>query len=105
MNTILKLTRDNLVKRGYKVYLCENKDNLLDTIYQNILPQDISGMVIGLGHSETLEEINLLAELQNRKAMVYYHKPPLTSADDDRKALLADAYFLSANAISQDDTS
>ena len=56
MNTILKLTRDNLVKRGYKVYLCDGKDNLLDTIYQHILPPDISGIVIGLGHSETLEE-------------------------------------------------
>ena len=102
MNTILMQVKENLLKRGYDVYLCESKDNLLDTIYQNILPSDISEMVIGLGNSITLEAVNLLEELQKQSKMVYHHKPPHISFEDDRKALRSDVYFLSANAMSKD---
>jgi len=102
MNTLIMQAKDNLLRRGYSVYLCESKDTLLDTIFKNILPADIANMTIGLGHSETLEEIDLLGELRNRNATVYFHKPPTVSAEDDRKALLSDVYFLSANALSKD---
>ena len=102
MKTILMQAKENLLKRGYNAYLCEGKETLIDTIYQNIFPPDISEMVIGLGNSITLEEINLLAELRKRNATVYHHKPPHISLDDDRKALYSDVYFLSANAMSKD---
>ena len=102
MKTILVQTNDNLQRRGYGTFLCESRETLLDVIFENILPPDISNMVIGLGNSLTLEEINLLAELRKRNARVYHHKPPHISLDDDRKALCSDVYFLSANAISKD---
>ena len=102
MNTVLMQTKDNLLKRGYSVYLCESKNTLLNTIYQNILPPDISEMVIGLGNSITLEAVNLLEDLRKRSKTVYHHKPPYISFEDDRKALCSDVYFLSANAMSKD---
>lgn len=102
MNDLLTQTKKNLEKRGYSVFISESKNDLLELINTNILPPEIMDIEIGLGHSETLEEINLLEELQSRNAKVYSHNPPLTSAADDRKALLSDYYFLSANAISKD---
>lgn len=102
MNELIVHTAESLKKRGYSVYTCKDKNNLLNLINTQILPSDVSDMVIGLGHSETLEEINFLEELRGRNAEVYFHKPPLTSAEDDRKALLSEYYFLSANAISKD---
>jgi hypothetical protein len=98
----MKALKVNLEKRGYTVYLCESQNQLAELIFTSILPPDISGAVIGLGHSETLEAVNLLEELRSRNAEVYFHKPPLTSAEDDRKALCSDYYFLSANAVSKD---
>jgi hypothetical protein len=102
MNAVIIETKNNLEKRGYSVYVCDNKRSILELINTNILPTDISNMVIGLGHSETLEDINVLEELRGRNAKVYFHKPPLTSAEDDRKTFLSEFYFLSANAISKD---
>ena len=102
MKTVLMQAKENQLKRGYNAYLCEGKETVIYTIYQNILPPDISEMVIGMGNSVTLEEINLLEKLRKQCAVVYHHKPPHISFDDDRKALCSDVYFLSANAMSKD---
>lgn len=102
MESAIEVTRENLLKRGYNVYQCEYKQEIIELIFTKILPSGISEMVIGLGHSETLEDIHLLEILREKFAQVLYHKPPLTSKEDDRKAMLADIYFLSANAVSED---
>ncbi len=102
MNEFLIQTKENLEKRGYSVFLCESKQRLLELVMGKILPLDISGLEIGFGHSETLEAINLPEECRCRGAQVFTHQPPLTSVEDDRKALLSDYYFLSANAVSKD---
>ena len=91
-----------LAAKGYNTYQCQTKEEAISYIFDSILAADSTDKVMGIAHSETLEELGLSERLKNRSKDVFSHRPPLTAAEDDRNALMSDYYFLSANAVSED---
>jgi len=102
MNETIESTRKALERRGYTAYACKDKAEASALILNTLLPEDVSQWAVGFGHSETSESLGIIENLRGRAKAVYYHKPPQNTAEDDRNALRADIYFLSANALSQD---
>ena len=102
MGTPLQNTYQSLSRKGYRVYLCATKTDALSVIFTDILTSDLCDKIIGMSHSETLEQLQLLERLLPKARNVYFHKPPDTTPEDDRNALRSDYYFLSANAVSED---
>ncbi|MBT7912632.1 lactate utilization protein [Candidatus Bathyarchaeota archaeon] len=61
----------------------------------------VNGCSVGVGSSMTLECLGLLESLKSNAKEVFFHLPG-GAGEEERKALTADFYLTSANAISMD---
>ena len=90
----LELLTERLTKCGFKVELFESGDLASKKIYKII-----NGHSVGIGSSMTLEKLGIKTSLKNYAKEVFPHLPGQVG-DDERRALTADYYLCSANAIS-----
>lgn len=91
----------NLEKRNMEGYYFENSADCIKAILDS-MPQ---GSIISWGGSETLKETNLISAIQNGSYELIDRssaKNPEEARKLYAKAVLADYYFMSANAITID---
>ncbi len=99
MQDLLLLTKA-LKRRGFDVDLCEDGNQARGAVERIIGANGPAGSV-GFGNSETIRNLGLYETMSRHTPNIYIHEPGVGS-DDDRKALTADYYFTSANAVSLD---
>ncbi len=97
----IKRLKDNFKKRNIRVEYFEN----LDEVKSYILEMIPKASTIGVGHSGTLQMMDITSTLIKRGNTVYDKE--LASTKDERKdikkkALIADWYITGSNAISVD---
>ena len=97
MDFDLMALKNQLTKRGFKAFVCADKQEAISLITETIL--DESDSIVGMGNSMTINELGLADMLLSRTV---YVRNMAGSGEDERKALHADIYFTSANAISYD---
>lgn len=92
----------NLLKNGFHVVRCANAGEATEFC----LAQAEPGMTAGSGGSMTLQEMGLLKKLEAKGVQVIYHVghglSPAERRLNMRRELMADLYFCSANAITED---
>lgn len=88
----------NFERRGFAVHLCADEAAVKQVISQHILPGKVSA--VGFGNSETCRALSLIPFATRLADRVFIHDPRNFSPEDDRRALLADVYFTSANGLS-----
>lgn len=99
MNLNFEDVKKTFIKRGFNTVICNDRKEVLDYILGNF-PVD-NNMIIGMGNSLTLESLGIKNILMKQVSAIYQHA--LGSSDEEtRKALLADIYLTSANAVSLD---
>jgi hypothetical protein len=87
-------------KRGFQAVSCKNSHEAIGYI-QKILDKCEPVDSIGFGNSATLKSIGVHGALSKYTDNLYIHAP-IGTGDVDRKALTAEFYITSANAISAD---
>ena len=97
MDFDLTVLKNQLTKRGFQAFVCSNRQEALDLITQTLIDKNDS--IIGIGNSITLKELGLTSKLSSKTV---YERNMAGTGEDERKALHADIYFTSANAISYD---
>lgn len=85
----------NLIRRGFDAVACNNVKFIVTRFPVN------KKMLIGMGNSLTLETLNIKNVWRSQVSAIYQHTPT-SSHDETRKALTADVYLTSANAITRD---
>ncbi len=90
-----------LKSRGFQVEVCEDLRQATE-IVQKIIGKDSPVSSIGLGNSITVKSAGLQESLSKLAKEMYIHIPVGTEdmKEIDRKALTADFYLTSANAVS-----
>lgn len=96
---IIKLSK-SLEKRGFETQICEDVESA-EKIIHGIISKSESVSSIGFGNSMTIRSMGLHNSLLKYTNNLFVHAPVGTEKDD-RKALTADFYLTSANAISLD---
>lgn len=91
--------KEQCIKRGFNAVVCNDKREAV-TFISKAFPLS-NDMIVGMGSSLSLEALGIKEMLADKVAAIYHHVPG-SSDDDTRKALLADIYLTSANAISND---
>lgn len=99
MSDLLLLSKA-LKKRGFEVWVCEDGRQARNAVKRIIETNGPAGSA-GFGNSETARSLGLHEMLSQYTKNIYIHEPGVGS-DADRKALTADYYFTSANAVSLD---
>lgn len=102
MNHELDELSIQLRKRGFDAFICLSKKEAVDTVTDIVKNTGQSGLIAGFGNSETLRMLNLIEIISEIVESVNVHDPKMNTEDADRKALLSDLYFTSANAVSSD---
>jgi len=97
MDFDLKVLQKQLINRGFQTFVCFDGQEAIALIMQTIINE--SDNIVGIGNSITLKEIGLAEKLSSKTV---YERNMAGSGEDERKALHADIYFTSANAISYD---
>ncbi|MGN1344351.1 MAG: lactate utilization protein, partial [Traorella sp.] len=90
-----------LSEKGYDTYYAEDVEEARK-IALELIPE---GASVGVGGSETLNEMNLIEELRNGPYHFFdrYQKLPFPEIEDIyRQALTADVFVSSVNAITRD---
>ena len=100
MNSI-ELAAANLLKNGFHVVRCATAKEAAEYC----LAQAERGMSAGSGGSLTLTQLGLLESLEAKGVEVIYHSghglTPAEARFNMRRELMADLYFCSANAITE----
>jgi L-lactate utilization protein LutC len=99
MNYCLNTIKEHCTKRRFNAVVCADKQETVKYILETF-PLN-NNMIIGMGNSLSLEALGIKEIIADKVAAVYQHVPG-ASDDETRKALLADIYLTSANAISYD---
>ena len=89
-----------LAKNGFNARVFETGEEAVEAILQCLSPD----AVCGIGGSMTVRQLDLEGALQKRGNTVYWHWKKDAPADVFEKAMFSDAYFASANAITQKGT-
>ena len=97
MDYDLMALKTRLTKRGFQAFVCADKKEAADLITKTLLTENDS--IIGIGNSMSIRELGLTDFLSSKTV---YERNLAGSGEDERKALHADVYFTSANAISYD---
>jgi len=99
---IIDQTLKAFKKNGFDAVFARNRQEAL----QNVLDRIPYGAVVGAGDSVTLKEIGIFEELKRRNFTVYWPfdeaVPKEKRRNIARKALLADVFLASSNAITVD---
>jgi L-lactate utilization protein LutC len=102
MNNVEKqIVIDNFKSRNIEVLFFDNCKNVKHKI-MSLIPIEAS---VGIGHSATLEAMDIVNELTNRGNVVYDKTKANTKEESrelKRKALLTDWYISSSNAVSKE---
>jgi len=99
MNYNLDVLRDRFNKRGFNTVVCNDKQEAVHYILETFPVNN--DMIIGMGNSLTLEDLGIKDIWAKQVSAIYQHIPAC-SEEETKKALLADLYLTSANAISYD---
>ncbi len=100
MNDKLQTIAKTFKSRGFEVYVCETGIEGSEKI--NTLLKEVPHInSIGFGNSVTCRTLGLIDIAKEYSQNIYVHNP-LEGIEMDRKALTADFYFVSANAVSAD---
>ena len=99
MDYNLDKLRERLKRRGFNAIVCNDKQEVVRFIIE-MFPVD-SDMIIGMGNSLTLKTLGLKEIFGEKVSAIYEHTPGCLE-NETKKALLADIYLTSANAISYD---
>jgi len=91
--------RDRFNKRGFNTVVCNDKQEAVHFVLE-MFPVN-NDMIIGMGNSLTLETLGLKDIWAEKVSAVYQHTPGCPD-EETKKALLADLYLTSANAVSND---
>ena len=97
MDFDLMVLRKRLANRGFQAFVCSDIKEAIDLITKSLLNKNDS--VVGIGNSMSIRELELTNFLSSKTV---YERNLTGSNEDERKALHADIYFTSANAISYD---
>lgn len=89
-----------LERRGYKARNCKDAEEVVAVIKNEILVD--KSFTAGMGNSVTLRALGLPQILTEHAGKAYIRDPAAVTTEDDRKALTADVYFTSANALCLD---
>jgi L-lactate utilization protein LutB len=100
MNEQLLALSKTLKSRGFQVEVCENIEQAAELVHE-IIGKSTPVSSIGFGNSITVQSAGLQESLSKFTKEIYIHIPVGTE-DIDRKALTADFYLTSANAVSLD---
>lgn len=100
MNEQLLALSKTLKSRGFQVEVCENIEQAAELVHE-IIGKSTPVSSIGFGNSITVQGAGLQESLSKFTKEIYIHIPVGTE-DIDRKALTADFYLTSANAVSLD---
>jgi len=92
----LQLLAKNLNKRGFETEIFGSSGPASKRICDIV-----NGCVVGVGNSMTLESLGLFESLKINAKEVFFHLPG-GAGEAERKALTAEFYLSSANAISMD---
>ena len=84
----------NLTAHGFSVRVFRTAQDAA-----NVISQELSGKTVGFGGSVTLEQMQLFETLQKNNAVYWHWKQ--TPAEAREKAVTAQIYMTSANAISE----
>jgi hypothetical protein len=85
-----------LKKRGFETEVFQS-----GSLASRRICEIVKDHTVGVGSSMTLERLNLFENLKNYAKRVFSHSPG-KAGEDERKALTADFYLTSANAVSRD---
>jgi len=101
-NLILNKTKESLLKNFFEAKIINNKDDIINELHQLINKNDI----IGYGGSKSLDEIGFFNHFnkKNYPNLLDRNDPNLTPEEKkelQNKALTADVFLCSANALSQ----
>ncbi|MGI5848906.1 MAG: lactate utilization protein [Christensenellales bacterium] len=99
MDLNLEILKKNFNKRGFNTVVCNDKQKAINYILETFPVKD--DMIIGMGNSLTLESLGIKEIWAKQISAIYQHVPG-SSEDETKKALLADIYLTSANAVSYD---
>ncbi len=99
MKDLISLSK-TLKRRGFEVEVCRDKAQARDAVRRIIEANGPAGSA-GFGNSDTIRSLGLYDMLSEYTPNIYKHEPGIGS-DADRKALISDYYFSSANAVSLD---
>jgi len=97
MDFDLTVLQKRLYDRGFQAFVCTNNQETINLISETILRENDS--VVGIGNSMTLRELGLVNILSSK---MVFERNLKGTGEEERKALHADIYFTSANAISYD---
>jgi L-lactate utilization protein LutB len=95
----LDVLKNNLSKRGFDAVVRDSLQDAADFVAETF-PVD-GGTVVGMGNSLTLDALGVKKLWEGRVAAIYRHTPD-SSEIETKRALLADIYLTSANAVSLD---
>lgn len=86
-------------KRGFHTIVCNNRHEAVEFILDNFPVNN--QMIIGMGNSLTLDTLGI-KDLWSKQVLAVYQHAPGSPEGETKKALLADIYLTSANAVSAD---
>lgn len=98
---LAKKVIENLKKRNFNAFYCENKENLLSEIQKLISKEE----TVSWGGSMTLEETGVKTFLENNGYKTINRDKAKTKEESYellKKAMFCDVFLMSANAISED---
>lgn len=95
MDENIKNLLQNLSKRGFVAKYFDSRGEAAEDILKAIAPSE----TVGVGGSVTIDQLGVYDRLVERGNTVYWHWKDRTGADVRKKALLADVYLCSANAL------
>ncbi len=99
MNFNLDTLRKNFNKREFNAVVCNDKQEVVNF---NLKTFPVNNdMIVGMGNSLTLDSLGIKEIWAKQISTIYQHAPGSTE-DETKKALLADIYLTSANAVSYD---
>ncbi|MDR1656463.1 MAG: lactate utilization protein [Deltaproteobacteria bacterium] len=98
MNFDLETVKKNFIRRGFQAVVCDDLQQATRFIIEKFPVNN--DMIIGMGNSLTLDAIGI-KKIWAAQASVYQHTLG-SSESETKKALLADIYLTSANAVSSD---
>lgn len=98
-DTLVNLSK-SLERRGFETRLCEDVKSA-EKIVHEIVGEKNTVNSIGFGNSVTIKSMGLHDSLLKYTQNIFIHQP-IGTEEVDKKALTADFYLTSANAISMD---
>ncbi|HBF37826.1 MAG TPA: lactate utilization protein [Firmicutes bacterium] len=100
MNEELAALQETFQRRGFQVEICENIAQAAKVVHE-MIDKVTPAPTIGFGNSMTVKSAGLQESLAQVAKDTYIHAL-VGTAESDKKALTADFYLTSANAVSMD---